>query len=264
MGLIVLLTDFGLQDSYVGVMKGVIAGLSSDSRVIDLTHNLSPQDIRAARFSLTSSCDYFPADTVYGIVVDPGVGTERATVAAQIQTRAGLQTVVAPDNGILTGFAITQAVALTDSRYWRTSVPSRTFHGRDIFAPVAAHLANGVALGKLGRSILPEQLTQLGMDRPVITAAGCGGIVQYIDRFGNLVTNISGDSLAAAAWEVFICDRTVSFYATYGLAQPGQLLALIGSHGYVEVAASGASAAAVLAAAVGTAVEVRYLEQRGK
>ncbi len=258
MGVITLLTDFGHRDSYVGVMKGVIASISPQSQVIDLTHGIRPQAILAARFNLLTSYKYFPEGTVHVVVVDPGVGTQRTAVAAQVMTPAGLQTVVAPDNGILTGFPVTAAVALTNSDYWYTSQPSYTFHGRDIFAPVAAHLANGVAIDELGAPLAVSDLVSLAIRDAIATDQGYRGSIQYIDHFGNLVTNIPENALANRPWQVRVGKALVPYYTTYGETQPGTLLALIGSHGYVEIAVSNGSAAEMLTGQVGDRVELIY------
>ncbi len=258
MGLITLLTDFGHKDSYVGVMKGVIASISSQSQVVDLTHDIQPQAILAARFNLLTSYDYFPGGTVHVVVVDPGVGTQRAAIAAQVNTPTGLQIIVAPDNGILTGFSITAAVELTESDYWRTPWPSNTFHGRDIFAPVAAHLANGLPLEKLGSSISVADLVCLDLEDAIATSTGYKGSVQYIDHFGNLITNIPGQNLLSQPWQVTLGGYCLSCYSSYGYTEPGTALALIGSHGYVELAINGDSAAQVLATQVGVPVTLTY------
>lgn len=259
MGVITLLTDFGHRDSYVGVMKGVITGISPQSQVIDLTHGIQPQAILAARFNLLTSYQYFPEGTVHAVVVDPGVGTQRAAIAAQVMTPAGLQAVVVPDNGLLTGFPVLTAVALTNSNYWYTSQPSYTFHGRDIFAPVAAHLANGVTMDELGTPLVVSNLMSLAISDRIATDQGYRGSVQYIDHFGNLVTNIPGDTLANRSWHIRVGEELVPYYTTYGETQPGTLLALIGSHGYVEVAVSNGNAAERLAGQVGARVELIYV-----
>ncbi|MEM8614292.1 MAG: SAM-dependent chlorinase/fluorinase [Cyanobacteria bacterium P01_H01_bin.105] len=279
MGLITLLTDFGHRDSYVGVMKGVMATISPQSQVVDLTHGIQPQAILAARFNLLTSYEYFPAGTVHLVVVDPGVGTRRTAVAAAVNSPAGVQTIVAPDNGMLTGFSVMAAVALTNSRYWRTLQPSCTFHGRDIFAPVAAHLANGVSMAELGMSLSTDSLVKLDIDdasllredstdvpqisRPIssqlTTDQGYRGTIQYCDHFGNLVTNILGRQLVHHRWQVWLGECSISCYATYGDAEPGTVLALIGSHGYVEIAVNGGSAADELKLQVGDSVMLIYV-----
>ncbi|MEA5462373.1 SAM hydrolase/SAM-dependent halogenase family protein [Leptothoe sp. PORK10 BA2] len=256
MGVITLLTDFGHTDSYVGVMKGVIAGISPHSQVVDLTHGILPQDILAARFNLLTSYGYFPGGTVHGVVVDPGVGTQRAAIAVQVATENGGQMVVAPDNGILTGFPITAAVALVNADYWLTPQPSHTFHGRDIFASVAAHLANGVPMEQLGTPLAVSSLVRLSLGNAVATGHGYLGSIQYIDHFGNLVTTILGHKLTGQSWQVCMGGRMVRYSTTYGHGEPGEALALIGSHGYVEIAVNGGSAAQVWGAKVGDDVEL--------
>lgn len=256
MGVITLLTDFGHRDSYVGVMKGVIAGISPLSQVIDLTHGIQPQDILAARFNLLTSYGYFPVGTIHVVVVDPGVGTQRVAIAAQVTTSQGFQIIITPDNGLLTGFPITTAVALTNANFWRTPQPSHTFHGRDIFAPLAAHLANGMSLRELGETRPVSSLVNLDIDNAVATTQGYRGRIQYIDHFGNLVTTIQAHGLANQSWHVRVGDHTAMHHTTYGNTEPGTALALIGSHGYVEIAINGGDAAATLHANIGTGVEL--------
>lgn len=264
MGLITLLTDFGHKDCYVGVMKGVIASISPQSRVIDLTHDIEPQAVLAARFNLLMGYGYFPVGTVHVVVVDPGVGTQRTAIATHINTPTGQQTVVAPDNGILTGFCMTSVVALTNTSYWRIPQPSHTFHGRDIFAPVAAHLANGLPLAALGPALSVDSLVRLEIRdaiAPALTGqfastTGYSGSIQYIDRFGNLVTNISGDQLPQQPWYVQVGKQLVPHHTTYGHTEPGTALALIGSHGYVEIAVNAGNAAQVFKTQVGDTVDL--------
>ncbi len=264
MGLITLLTDFGYKDGYVGVMKGVIAGISPHSQVVDLTHEIQPQAILAARFNLLTSYGYFPAGTIHVVVVDPGVGTQRAAIAAQVNTPVGQQTIVVPDNGILTGFSVTAAVALTNVDYWRTPQPSSTFHGRDIFAPVAAHLANGIPMEKLGPWLSAADLVRLELKNaiaPALTSQaathhGYRGSIQYIDHFGNLITNIPGEPLPRQPWHLRLGEQRVAYQITYGHTEPGTSLALIGSHGYVEIAVNGGSAAQAFKSQIGDDVEL--------
>ncbi|MBE9067636.1 SAM-dependent chlorinase/fluorinase, partial [Leptolyngbya cf. ectocarpi LEGE 11479] len=256
MGVITLLTDFGHRDSYVGVMKGVIAGISPASQVVDLTHEIQPQAISAARFNLLMSYGYFPANTIHVVVVDPGVGTGRAAIAARVTTAAGVQTVIVPDNGILTGFPVIRAVALTNPEYWRTPQLSHTFHGRDLFAPVAAHLANGVALDELGTPLVVSSLVRLDVSDVVPSAQGYRGSIQYIDRFGNLITNIPAELLAGQSWQMQLGGHIISYAKTYGEQAAGTALALIGSHGYGEIAVNGGSAAQVFKTDVGDPVDL--------
>lgn len=263
MGVITLLTDFGHRDSYAGVMKGVIAGISPASQVVDLTHGIRPQAILAARFNLLTSYGYFPADTIHVVVVDPGVGTGRAAIAAQVTTAVGVQTIIVPDNGILTGFPVLRAVALTNPVYWRTPRLSHTFHGRDLFAPVAAHLANGVALDELGMPLAVSSLVRLNIRDAIASDQGYRGSIQYIDHFGNLITNIPAELLADQTWQMRLGGQTIPHVKTYGDQTAGAALALIGSHGYGEIAVNGGSAALAFSANVGDPVDLLTLPMGG-
>ncbi|MEA5449094.1 SAM-dependent chlorinase/fluorinase [Leptolyngbya sp. CCNP1308] len=258
---IALLTDFGLQDSYVGVMKGIIATLSPTTQLIDLTHDLPPQNLYAARFTLLSAYPYMPPGTVYLVVVDPGVGTQRRAVAVQTSQAV----LVGPDNGVLSGVwqsdrpgnqGILKAVELTNRDYWRSPHPSTTFHGRDIFAPVAAHLSNGVPMDNLGSRIDPQSLISLPLQAPIATATGWIGAVQYIDRFGNAATTIPASTVTSKCWSVTIGDRTLPCGQTYGDILPGQGLAMVGSHGFVELAVNQGSAQQQFGLAVGDRIEL--------
>ncbi len=234
--LLTLLSDFGLQDVYVGVMKGVIAQINPCLKVVDLTHQISPQDIAAARFSLMSAYAHFPLGTVHVAVVDPGVGGPRRGVA--IQTAAGF--LVGPDNGLFSGVLsqtlAVQAVELANSQYWYTAQPSMTFHGRDIFAPVGAHLASGVPLEELGPAIALETLVQWSQPACAQTDLGVSGCVQAIDHFGNLITNIPAACVQGKSWLIEIGRLRVPGGQTYSNGNPGELVGLVGSHGWVEVA----------------------------
>lgn len=240
--LITLLTDFGLNDVYVGVMKGVIARINPSLTVVDLTHQIPPQNIQAAQFNLLNAYSYFPAGTVHVAVVDPGVGGARRSIALELADGF----LVGPDNGIFTGLlaqrSVVQGVELTNTDYWRVPQPSNTFHGRDIFAAVAAHLASGVSLLNLGTPIDLASLVQLPLAVCTPTPAGFSGHIQYIDRFGNAITNIPGDYVQGKAWSVTIGKRTIPGCRTYSDVSPGQPLALVGSHGWVEIAINGGDA----------------------
>ena len=240
--ILTLLSDFGLNDVYVGMMKGVIAQVNPLLKVIDLTHQIEPQDVMAAQFNLMNAYPFFPAGTVHVAVVDPGVGGTRRAIA--IQLTDGF--LVGPDNGIFTGLlsnrAIVEAVELTNSQYWRDADPSSTFHGRDIFAPSGAHLAGGVAIAQLGEAIDPTTLVQLPIPVCTATDTGCTGSIQYIDRFGNVITNIPGHMVEGKPWSVMVGKLTIPGCRTYGEVQLGQPLALIGSHGWVEIAVSNGNA----------------------
>ncbi|MEM6423996.1 MAG: SAM-dependent chlorinase/fluorinase [Cyanobacteria bacterium P01_D01_bin.128] len=262
---ITLLTDFGYQDAYVGIVKGVIAAIAPTATVIDLTHGISPQDCWAARFNLLNAYPYFDADTIHVAVVDPGVGAARRGIA--IKTDHG--TFIGPDNGIFSGVLSQarpqKAVTLTNAKFWRSPTPSYTFHGRDIFAPAAAHLTSGVSLESLGQAIAPESLTQLTLPAVRETASGLVGVVQHCDRFGNVITTISKNRLLAQGrlpqeWSLMINRVTIPSVKTYSDCPPGTLVALVGSHGWVEIAVNGGSAAQTLQPQVG-ATPV-YLQQQ--
>lgn len=251
-----LLTDFGLQDAYVGVMKGVIAGINPEVNMVDLTHQIPPQDIAAARFNLLNSVPYFPQDTVHVVVVDPGVGGKRRAIALQTPRHF----FVGPDNGVFSGIVAQEpaiaAVALTNPNYWRTPEPSTTFHGRDIFAAVGAHLTLGVALKDLGTAITPDSLAQLPLPACQARDKMLKGCIQYIDHFGNLITNIPAEILPST-WHLTIGDLTLPRQTTYAAVPSGDLVALIGSHGWVEVAVNGGNAGDRLQSKLGDVVQVQ-------
>lgn len=261
MSLITLITDFGSCDGYVGVMKGVIAQVAAGIKVVDLTHRIPPQDVMAARFNLLNSHRYFPVGTVHCVVVDPGVGTARRAVAVAAEVDGQPQQFVAPDNGVLDGILshAGQAVVLSNPHYWRTATPSQTFHGRDIFAPVAAHLANGVPLSQMGETVAISTLARLPMAVATLLPQGCQGAVQYLDHFGNAVTNIPAIWVTAKRWQLECRGQQIAAYTTYGDAPVGQLLGLIGSHSWVEIAVNGGHAAHRLGLQVGDGVTVSWL-----
>ncbi|MDZ7363554.1 MAG: S-adenosyl-l-methionine hydroxide adenosyltransferase family protein [candidate division KSB1 bacterium] len=256
-GIITLLTDFGQQDGYAGAMKGVILGLHPTVRLIDISHEVEPHNVLAGAFLLQAHFHYFPPGTVHLAVVDPGVGSERAALACY----AGEHFFVAPDNGLL-DFCLDlpglQAVRLTQPQYWRQNI-SYTFHGRDIFAPVAAHLAAGESLNHLGE---PAALHRR-LPRPDCRLDGTAlqGQVVYIDRFGNLISNISTRCLRE-----FSQDQPVTIYLaghligglskTYTDVPPHTPLAVIGSFGFLEIAVNLADARRRFAAGYGTSITI--------
>ena len=239
---VTLLTDFGLQDVYVGVIKGAIAQINPRLRVIDLTHQIPPQNVTAGRFCLMNAYPYFPPETIHIAVVDPGVGSQRRGVA--IAFEEGF--LVGPDNGLFSGILnlapAIAAVELTNPQYWRTPKPSSTFHGRDIFAPVGAHLASGVSLQALGKEINLDSLIQLPLQECQPTDTGMIGYIQYIDIFGNLITNISAALVEGKNWLAVVDDWEICRGNTYSDTELGELVALVGSHGWVEIAVNGGSA----------------------
>jgi len=252
--LITLTTDFGLQDSFVGTMKGVILGIAPAARLVDLTHDVPPQDVRAGAYALYAAYRYFPAHTVHLAVVDPGVGSARRAVAV----RASWGTFVAPDNGllslVLSRETVDEAVALENPAY-RLSQVSHTFHGRDVFAPAAAHIARGVSLSELGPAV--TDLVTFPVSRPARRGSTLTGYVIYVDRFGNLVTDVTEADLTGPVATVEAgTARIAGLSDAYAAAVPGQPLALIGSAGHLEVAVREGHAGRVLGLGVGDPVTV--------
>jgi S-adenosyl-L-methionine hydrolase (adenosine-forming) len=256
--LITLLTDFGLRDAYVGIMKGVILSLNPHIRLVDLSHDLPPQDVLAGAFVLQSAWRYFPLGTIHLAVVDPGVGSRRRAVAAS----CGEHFFIGPDNGLFSLVFAEQAplsaVSLENPQYFLSDV-SATFHGRDIFAPVAAHLSLGTPLTALG----PPLLDPVVLDFPSseFRDEEVYGSIIYSDHFGNLISNIHFSAL-----QFWLQGRPASLRLnghpipylgrTYSDVPPGALLAAAGSHGYLEIACRQGSAAQVLDAAPGARVQV--------
>jgi S-adenosyl-L-methionine hydrolase (adenosine-forming) len=255
MGIVTLLSDFGLGDVYVGVMKGAIAQVNPAITVIDLTHQIPPQDIAAARFALSNAVPYFPTGTVHVAVVDPGVGSDRRSVAVAIappQSPDPVAVIVAPDNGLLSDvmqhYRVVAAVELTNPRYWRVAQPSATFHGRDLFAPVAAHVASGVAIAHLGQAIAPDSLVKCEIPGYTQMGAALVGSIQTADQFGNLITTLPATAISYANWSVqlvpalaptqveVVAPLWVPGCRTYSDRPRGEWVALIGSHGWVELA----------------------------
>lgn len=248
------MTDFGLTDPYVGVMKGVILNIAPDAALVDLSHAIPAQDARRAAFLLSTAIDYFPAGTVHLVVVDPGVGGERRPIAVKTHR----EYYVAPDNGVLSMALARRAaeimVHLTNADYWLPEV-SATFHGRDIFAPVAAHLARGVPITDLGMPIhqivrLPEACPTHQPDGSIV------GQVQHIDHFGNCITNVPSDMLSFDTPLIIrVAGQSIQGIApTYAAAEPGAVLSLVGSSGFLEIAVRNGNAAEQLRISVGDPV----------
>ncbi|MCA1686604.1 MAG: SAM-dependent chlorinase/fluorinase [Planctomycetia bacterium] len=257
-GILTLTTDFGADGPYVAAMKGVVLGLAPETRFVDVSHTVAPQNILEGAFVLAEVVDMFPAGTVHLAVVDPGVGTDRRLIAASV---AG-QWFVLPDNGLITGVTRDRAPAgiweIANEAVRRPTV-SATFHGRDILAPAAAHLLLGRDPADLGPA--RTRFVTLRNFRPGGVAGGYIGEVIYRDAFGNLITNIHADRLADAppeGWSVEIAgERIVGLSRTYGDNPTGDLVALIGGTGWVEVAVVNGDAARQISAGPGTTVWVR-------
>lgn len=255
--LIALVTDFGLRDHYAGTMKGVVLGICPDATLIDLTHEIPPHDVLAGALELAAAYRYFPAGTIFLAVVDPGVGSSRRAIAAD----TGDYRFVAPDNGVLSAVfddvPAKRVVELTDRRYARPTI-SRTFEGRDRFAPAAAWLAKGIALSALGRQA--GDTVHLQIPKARADDEGIAGEVVRVDRFGNLVTNIGSallDRLPARGDIEVGGHRIPRVVSTYSEADPGGLCALVGSSDHLEIAVTGGSAAAALGVGRGALVRVR-------
>lgn len=253
--LITLTTDFGVTDGYVAAMKGVILGIAPQVTLVDITHQIAPQQVTQAAYVLQSVLPCFPPDAIHVVVVDPGVGSERRPLA--VQTNRAL--LVGPDNGVFTYALQADPAALCvvlDQPIWQRLPVSRTFHGRDIFAPAAAHLANGVTLAQLGTRVLDP--LRLEVAAPHRAHGLLHGSIVHVDRFGNLISNIPGDWLIGGHWLIHIGQQTIDGLSlTYAEAAPGALLALISSDGTLEVAVREGDAAHRLAAGVGAAVTVK-------
>ncbi len=269
--IITLTTDLGLTDAYVAAMKGVILGINPEAKLVDICHSIKPQNITQAAFVLSTAYKFFPQKTIHVVVVDPGVGTRRRAIIL----RTPSADFVAPDNGVLSyvvqessvkGVAGNddlqqlgpelEAVAITKAEYWRSSV-SPTFHGRDIFAPVAARLSLGFPPIDFGEVI--TSVTMLPLLRPYQAQDGSlVGHILHIDSFGNLITNIKRQDLPEAkpAITIKVGSQLISGLSrTY--AEGEELLALIGSGGYLEIAVKGGNASAILDAEVGNEIRVR-------
>lgn len=255
--IITMLTDFGYRDGYVGVMKGVIAGICPAAQMIDVTHNIPAQNLAAARFTLLNTYTYFPDGTIHLVVVDPGVGTDRRAIALSINQHY----FVGPDNGVLSGCldrgSDLQAAALTNPTYWRTPAPSHTFHGRDIFAAAAAHLAAGIPLHQLGEAIAPATLLRMPIPPCRRLPGGTLGSIQHVDHFGNIITTLPAPELATAS-HVLIGAVEVPIGQTYGEVEIGYAIALGGSHGWVEIAVNGSNAQVRFQVGIGD--EVRLVQ----
>lgn len=254
---IALLSDFGTRDHYAGTMKGVMIGICPDVTFVDITHDITPHDVMEGALQLAASCRYFPAGTIFLSVVDPGVGSSRRGIAVE----AGDYRFVAPDNGVLTAalrdVPPKRIVELTERRYARPTV-SRTFEGRDRFAPAAAWMAKGIQLSALGRAVTSYH--QIEIPQPQV-GDQLAGVVLLIDRFGNLVTNIDRRTFEsftrAQPVALKVNDHAIArVVATYSDIRAGEVCALFGSTEHLEFAVNGGSAADTLSITKGAKVEI--------
>ena len=297
--MITLTTDFGMRDGYVPAMKGTILSIHPEARLVDVTHEIDPQDVMEAAFVLRTTVPYYPPGTVHCVVVDPGVGTDRRAVAL----RSDDQYFVGADNGLFTLLLDEKEpgamVELDDPSAWRTDVPSRTFHGRDIFAPVAAHLDAGRSLDDLGSPI--DDLKPLRWAMPIIDSASVEGYVMHVDRFGNCITNIRRKTLLRTglnggrpaapadaptgeddasptgatdkgadrtpvsdlpALKAYVGNAVLrDLHETYGSVADGDPVLLFGSSGFLEVAVNAGSAAELLDIRKGDSIKVVFQKE---
>lgn len=257
--IITLLTDFGLADVYVGIMKGVIKNIHPSANIIDLTHQIPPQNIGAGSFQLGNAYAHFPQDTIHVGIVDPGVGSSREAIA--IQTNS--YTLVGPNNGLFSHVLIKEKanliVELTNSQFWYLDQPSNTFHGRDIFAPVAAYLAKGIPLHEVGTILSSTHLITLpDVNTWQPTQKGGIGKIQAVDYFGNLITNIPATMTQNRSWNLVVGQHHIQSTTAYNpsAARP-QIQALVGSHGWLEIVLPNGNAHQTLEANIGDIVELQ-------
>lgn len=259
--IITLTTDFGLNDHFVGTVKGVILNIVPDAELVDISHALEPYDVLEGALTIASAYSYFPANTVHLVVVDPGVGTGRRPIVAT----AGLHQFVAPDNGVLSLIYSREdrvSVYHASAEHYFLQPVSQTFHARDVFAPLAAYLAKGVAAATFGDEI--TDFVRLDVPRPAkVTESSVRGAVIKVDRFGNLITNFTSEMIFPLLqpdpppFKISIGKREITSMRTaYGSAAHGELFGILGSMGYLEIAANQASAAQTLGVGKGASVEV--------
>ena len=247
-GVITLMTDFGTSDHFVGVMKGVILNINPKVQIVDITHTVPPQDVHGAAFIVNSTYRYFPAGTIHVVVVDPGVGSRRRAIICQTDTAY----FVCPDNGVLSYIlndnTAHRVVSLDNTDYWLSEV-SNTFHGRDIFAPVAARLSRGISHSQFGDAVI--NVVRLPVQIPQVTKTTIAGSIIWVDHFGNLITNLTSDMLESFGMDSGFVIRAgkaeiSQLNRAYAESEEGEYLAIIGSCGYLEISINQGSAAQVL------------------
>lgn len=256
--IITLTTDFGLSDHYVAAMKGIILGIAPNARTVDISHQVEAYEIAEAAYLMAQAYTCFPKKTIHVVVVDPGVGSARRPILAQ----AAGQYFVAPDNGVLGMVFAREKHAvrhITAERFWRRPV-SQTFHGRDIFAPVAAHLAKGVPWVRFGKTIQDHLRPKFGAPEQTGKHAWTGVILK-IDHFGNVITNFRLEDFAGLGTRPFELQAgphaITRFVHNYAQCAQGELVAITGSAGYVEISTNQGSAAKLLGCGSGAPVELR-------
>ena len=254
---ITLLSDFG--EVYPASMKGVILGIDPGANIVDITHSIPRHDIRAGAFILMNTAKYYPSGTVHIAVVDPGVGTKRRAIAIRAESRDGkTHFFIGPDNGLLIPAAKSigkiKVYEISNRALFRKKI-SGTFHGRDIFAPIGGYISKGFGIEKVGERINDFNVLDFGTGRKI--KASLQGEVIYIDIFGNIITNFSGKSVDFQSGDELIVDkRKVIFSSSYGFCEEGDPLALIGSHGYLEIAVNLASASKMFCKKQGDEIKI--------
>ncbi len=266
--IITLTSDFGKKDGYVAAMKGIILSIAPPSiRLVDISHDIAPQDIMEAAYVLKSSAPYFPDGTIHLSVIDPGVGTRRRPIAV----RHGTHWFVGPDNGLITLALDTdvadEMVELNNKRFWRATGVSSTFHGRDIFGPAAAHLACGAGLQELGSPI--DRMQPLHWALPIADNQGVRGWVMHIDRFGNCITNVTEDILTSdrrgREIKCYVGNAILSsIHQTYADVMPGEPVSLFDSNGNLEIAVNSGNAAELLGIVKGSPISLVFVDERAE
>ncbi|NNE36077.1 MAG: SAM-dependent chlorinase/fluorinase [Rhodothermales bacterium] len=264
--IITLTSDFGKKDGYAAAMKGTILSIVPPSiRLVDISHDIAAQDIMEAAFVMKNATPHFPDGTIHLAVIDPGVGTDRRPIAV----RHGSHCYVGPDNGLITLVLNTdiadEMVELTNPRFWSRPDPSATFHGRDVFAPVAAHLASGVSLSELGFPI--DRMQPMHWALPIADDKGVRGWVVHIDRFGNCITNITEEQLSTdgngRATKCYVGNAILTqIHRTYADVAPGEPVTLFDSSGNLEIAINCGNAAQLLGIAKGSPVSIIFVDER--
>jgi len=247
--IITLTTDFGLSDPFVGIMKGVILGITPNAQLVDISHDIPSYNVAEAVFVVESMYRYFPEGTVHIVVVDPGVGSPRRPLAAAAHGHL----FVGPDNGVLSAVLLDEAYHIQNDRLWLKSV-SHTFHGRDIFAPVAAHLARGTSIDSVGPRI--QDFVRKPLPTPRRQGRKILGTVLRVDRFGNVITNLRRSDLSSPFTIIIGGLRIDRLCANFSEADPGELVAVEGSTGYIEIVMNRESAAKRLSVPSGAEIEV--------
>ncbi len=259
--LLTFLSDFGLQDGYVAAVKGAVFSRADGVQIVDITHEIPLGAIDAASYVLQQAAPHFPLGTVHLVVIDPGVGSTRRAIVVD----ADGHIFVAPDNGVLTGILDTSAEirahAITKEELWNPSVSS-VFHGRDVFGPVAAYLVNGGSIEEVGEPVRMESLVRSAWPEPRSDGTSWLGQVVYVDRFGNLITNLPLDASVGHQGHVEIQEHRIVLRRTYSEVAPAELVALRGSSGLLEIACNRGNAADILGLGRGAAVVFR-MQQRG-